>query len=330
MNVDKHLDDLTRATESLKARVITSVRDNFALVLLLFNIIVNVALRLFSPHLQNPFNQEFFISFTLNVIATTFAFWSFSAYSEKKTKLTLPGYEANCARWSDISQEVRREKNRAFSDHCKKVCKEERESRRRATFENSTMMEYAVYLERYANKSDELIDKAVESGEITRVEGRAIKKANRQLKLKKIDPLWILCGVQSMDIGDAHSGKIKASTFKVITRPVAMFAMSAFVAALNGTYIGIRTGSEVYAMILSVTSIVIASVAGYWCGANTAKSEHDKVKNRIAFIEQFFEDLKNLPPEEPKKIEELPKIVEEIKFLPEIIDSIPEEKIVEA
>lgn len=295
MNLDKQLEDFTRASESLKTRAVKSVRDNFALVLLLLNIAVNVALRLFSPELQNPFNEEFFISLTLNVVTTTFAYSSFIAYAEKKTKVTLIGYAENCERWSVISQEVRRTHNKAFSEYCKRVSREERESRRRAAFENSTMMDYDEYLKKYTKKSAKLIDAAVESGELSPEDAKAIKRANKQLRLKTIDPLWILCGVKTMDLSEARNGKFKSSTLSMLSRPFSMFAMSALAAALHGTYVGVTTGEEVYAMIVSVGMIVISSVMGYSAGVNSVKKEHDKIKNRIAFIERFEEERKNAP-----------------------------------
>lgn len=278
---------IAHTTADIRTRVVNTVRENFAYIILVFNILLRVALELFDASVGNPFTPDFFIALGCDIATTMFCYCCFISYGHRMEKLVMAGYKNNIALWSQLSEAVRKDSNEAFTDFCIDCAEEEREERRRAIIQNNTMIPYSTFLDKYRGKSKAEISTLVKSGELDRVAAYYIKKANGVIRVKPINPLLILCGVKTESLNDVGRDGLKPSTISALSRPVSMFVLSACIEMLNGAWRGISTGEEVYNMILSVLTIVIASVVGYSAGVTSARKEHDKIKGRIYFLEKF-------------------------------------------
>ena len=48
-------------------------------------------------------------------------------------------------------------------------------------------------------------------------------------------------------------------------------------------------------MIFSVVMIIMSSVMGYSSGVSSARKQHEKIKGRIYFLENFKKDMEKAP-----------------------------------
>lgn len=283
---DSAYSEIAHAANDIKARLVKGFRDNFAIVILVFNIILRVAMELFEASVENPFTIDFFIKLGTDIATTMFCYCCFISYGQKLEKATMPGYKNNCSLWASLSENVRKNKSQQFSLFCRECAEDEREERRKAIIQNNTMISWEEFkVLRELSKKD--IDKKIKNGELSRSDARQIKKAAGIIKVKAINPLLILCGVKISSLNDAGRDGINPSTISALSRPVSMFLLSAVIEMLHGAWRGISTGEEIYKMLLSVLMIVLASVMGFYSGVNAAKKEHDRIKGRIFFIEKF-------------------------------------------
>lgn len=278
---------IAHTSSDFKERMIRTVRDNFAFIILVFNILLRIALELFDASVSNPFTVDFFIKLGTDIATTMFCYVCFISYGAKMEKSTLQAYRNNAALWAQLSEGVRKSHNEAFSEFCRVCAEEEREERRKAIIQNNTMVPYDRFEKEYRGKSKKDIAALVKDGTLDRIDAYYVNKANGVIRVKPINPLLILCGVKATSLNDVGRDGISPSTISALSRPVSMFVLSAIIEMLHGAWRGISTGEEVYNMLLSVLMIVISSVVGYSAGVNAARKEHDKIKGRIFFLEKF-------------------------------------------
>ena len=289
-NLNETYENISHKGETFKERATAAIRENFAFLILLLNIVVSVAFRLFSPWVDNPFTPDFFISLATNILTSMFSYCIFISYGEKMEKLAMSGYSENCKLWSKISGQVRTTMSAEFEAYCRERALIEREERRRAIIENNTMISFSVFESEYRGRSKQYIQSCVKSGALEKRDARYVLRANRQPDVKPINPLIILCGIKLSTLNDAGRDGISPSTISVISRPVGMFILNALVSMIHGHWAGISTGEEIFDMIFSVLMIIISSVMGYSSGVSSARKEHNKIKGRIFFLENFIKE----------------------------------------
>ena len=289
MKLTETYGDIAHAGVTIKEKIGTALRENFAIIILILNIIFRVALEFFDAHVENPFNVDFFIKLGTDIATTMFCYCCFIPYGHKMEKASMPGYRENCQRWSAMSGNVRNLMSALFEKFCRDSADDEREERRRAIILNHTMISWEDFEKNWRGKSKKDVREKVKSGDISAKDAFFINRANGIIKVKPINPVLILCGVKISSLNDAGRDGLNPSTISALSRPVSMFILSACIEMLHGAWRGISTGEEIYNMIFSVLMIIIASVMGYSAGVNSARKEHDKIKGRIFFIERFLE-----------------------------------------
>ena len=287
--IDETYGNIAHATADFKTKLVNTFRENFALIILVFNIIVRIALELFDTSVGNPFNVDFFIKLGTDIATTMFCYCCFISYGHKIEKNIMPGYKENCTKWSAMSGTVRNSMSSLFTEFCRTAADEEREERRRAIIVNHTMIPWETFCNEWRGKTKKLVRQSVKKGIISYHDAFFINRANGIIRVKPINPVLILCGVKISSLNDAGRDGFKPSTISAISRPLTMFILNACIEMLHGAWRGISTGEEIYNMIFSVLMIIIASVMGYSAGVNSARKEHDKIKGRIFFIEKFLE-----------------------------------------
>ena len=281
-------EDIAHTGANIKEKLTSVIRENFAFIILFFNIAISVAFALFTPSVENPFNAAFFINLARNITTSMFSFCCFVSWGQKREKLSMPGYSQNTEQWSSLSDMVRTSMSSMFEQYCKIRVEAEREERRRAIISNNTMIDYAVYEKEYKGKTPPAINQCVQQGMLSPDDARFIKRANRRIRVRPINPLIILCGIKISSLNDAGRDGISPSTLSVLSRPVFLFIFNAAISMIHGEWSGISTGSEIFVMISSVFTIILSSVAGYSSGVGAARKEHSKIKSRIFFIENFL------------------------------------------
>ena len=286
---DKALSALERQKSDISAKAWKVIYDLFPYLVLLMNIAVSILSRPFRGWLENPFSADFFISLSTNILTTMFSYSCFVRHGEQMTKLTMRGYAENSNRWSVLSGKVRGGMGDSFARFCTARVEKEREERRREIIGNHTMISYDRYEQEYKGKSRRYIEDLRKSGKLSRRDAYAILRANGQIRVKPINPLIILCGISRTKVNDAGRENIRYSTLSIISRPFTMLIVNIAVTMFKWQYVGLENANEIYNMLISAFMIVMASAMGYSAGATSARKEHDKIKNRIFFIERFLE-----------------------------------------
>lgn len=283
---------VANAQNKFTQAVVKFTKDFFPFLILLLNILLSLGSKLFKTWLENPFTPDFFISLGTNILATMFCYVCFIKYGEDNEKLCSDTYSINVNKWSEMSGIVRSKYSDKFIAYCKDLVNEERDERRHSYIANYTMISVETYEKEYKHKSKAEIKTLVEEGKLSPNEAKYINKANATHKVKPINPILILCGVQTKNINDVGRTGLSNSFISIISRPLSTFAITACVTMFKGTWVGIGDASAIFDMIYSVLMIVVASFAGYSSGATTAKQTHDKIKGRIYFLERFLNNKK--------------------------------------
>ena len=90
------------------------------------------------------------------------------------------------------------------------------------------------------------VNRLRDEGKLSPIEARYINKANATHKIKPINPIIILCGVQTMHINDVgRDSRLHSSTISILTRPVSMFILTAAVTMFKGAWVGIGDASAI-------------------------------------------------------------------------------------
>lgn len=295
MSLEDTYGSIAHKGESLKEKAAALIRSNFAFLILVLNIVVSVVFRFFTPSVENPFTPDFFISLATNILTSMFCYCIFISYGRKSEKIAMTDYAANVDVWSTLSGTVRKSYNVEFDAYCRARVQIEREDRRRALIENNTMIRYEDFCALYRGKSRSEIKALVAAGELDRIDARYVIRANRQIRVKPINPLLILSGIRISTLNDAGRDGLSPSTVAILSRPVGMFILNALITMIHGQWTGVTTGEEIFSMIFSVLMIIISSIMGYSSGVSAARKEHNRIKGRIFFIENFIKEKETTP-----------------------------------
>ena len=288
-------EDVNDRKDAFNYRVRSTVSDIFPLIVLTLNVVLAVALRLFNTWLDNPFTPEFFITLIYNVFSTMFCYSFFTYYADNKERARIPGFAENCKIWETLSSVVRLNWCEEFIEYCRAQVDIEREEKRRNIIANNTMITLSEYESTYRGKSNEEIWAMAKEGKISKKDAFYICRANGKIKIKPIYPLVILCGLSYDHPNDAGRKRMSYSTFSVLSRPILMFIGSAAITACKGTFVGLTGSDAFYDMLITTALIVSSSFLGYFAGAKSAKTENERVKSRIFFLERFKNAYEKTP-----------------------------------
>lgn len=292
MRLEENYSAFAHAKSNAQEKIFAIVRDFFPFIILIFNIAIAVALRLFMGWIENPFNAAFFISLGTNILTTMFSYVVFIPYGERSELALMSSHHSIMERWGQLSQKVRDGMGEAFSQYCKDVVTEERLDIRRAILANRTMISWEKYVDLYEGKTAKEIRR---TPGLTRSEARAVIKANSRIKVKPVRPLLVLCGVSGTHINDAGRSSSRYGISTVALKPLSMFIVSACLTMFKGRFVGVSDASVVYDMIFSAAMIVVSSVMGFSTGTTKAKKDHSRIKARVVFLETFLEKKKVAP-----------------------------------
>ena len=286
-------DRVERKKDNVINKTKAAFNDYLVYIMLLFVITVQVVSELYTVGVRDIFTVAFFLDLLVSIASTLTVYLMFAPIGSQKEIERNESYRLNIRRWGDLSTKIRAGLNDAFSDFCKKRERIEREDKRRAIIQNNTMIDYNKYISEYLTMKPRDIKKLYDQGELSKDEYIAIKKANGSQRVKPINPLLVLCGVEGLTINDAGRDTSTGFVKWMITRPLFIFASNVALNAIKPAFNGLNTADAVYSMLLSCLGTLIAAYVGYTVGVGNIKKRNDIVKNRIYFIELFEEDKRN-------------------------------------
>lgn len=258
-------------------------------ILLGLIIICRVVLEIFQTSIVNPFTPVFILETTISVGLTIFCYAVFIPQGKKNEIQNSASFKPNCTRWGELSAKIR---TGGMLDSFRTYCREQVEIERReikaVLIGNNTTFSFEEYTERFSQLSNEELKALYKKGELTKGEYKVIRKCNGKIKVKPINSVLILSGVSRANYNDAGRDESKYIFKWLARRPFLAVAFAIVVQGISGTFVGLNP-SAIYGMVLDMLSIVVSSFVGYGAGEQVVRDREDKIKNRILFLECFFE-----------------------------------------
>ncbi|MBQ7314407.1 MAG: hypothetical protein IJW83_00140 [Clostridia bacterium] len=281
-------EDFSETSRTAMSIAKKTVKDYFPFFIMIVDIVFTVLTKFYRTGFDALFSASYFIELASNIMAVMFCYSAFVPYAYDKEKQLMTEYGDTYRQWMGISRRVRHGLNAVFGRYCREKDEEDRTNIRRAFIENHTMIPWAVYLERYAHTKPGMLRAMIRTGELSAGEAKAIKRANRQIKMRATDPVHILCGARPKRNANA-TRDVNRNGIAIAMKPVSMILLSVIVTAFSGEYVGLESFSVIYSMIYSVILIIVASFTGYSKGASNARADLDVMKIRVLYLESFFE-----------------------------------------
>ena len=275
-----------RITNSIKR----TAKNYLPYILLIVNIVFRILLQLYTTEYENPLTLKFFLDTSTSLVSTMFCYIVFIPLGEANEKNNSLSYRTNCTRWGELSTRIRKNGMlEAFRTYCQEQLEIERKATKEAIIGNNTTFSFEEYIERFSHRSDEELKELYENGELTKEEYKAIKKCNGKIKVKPISSVLILTGVAKANYNDAGRDESNYIFRWLAQRPMLIVAVSIILNALSPKYVGFRDLAVIYAMVIDILFIILASFVGYGAGEESVRNKDDKVKSRILFLEGFLE-----------------------------------------
>lgn len=290
--VDNVFNEITETTDNVISKGKKIVQKYLIYVVLFFNIAIQVISKLYQIGFANPFTVEFCLELIISTIVTMICYVLFIPFGKADEKSKNPSIEENLSLWSKLTEKVRNGYNDVFRLFCTEQVNYERKEAREIILGNNTLISYDKYAELYMGKSKKEIKVLVKCGELTAKEGRAINRANgyglfNPTQIKPINPIIILSGVKKQTLNDAGRTDSSYIARFLAKRPLLIFATTVALNAVSATFIGDQ--NVILEMLISVLSVIVASICGYSAGQEDVREQNDKVKSRIFFISLFCE-----------------------------------------
>lgn len=275
----------------MKDIIMKVTKDFMPFIILLINIIFAIVVSLYSPSLQNPFTGQFFVKLLKNYLTTMVCYYFFVKSGWNNEALVCTTYKEITETWQKIGTIVRSKHIDRFVEYCREQVEKEITERRHYYILNYTLISVQRYEEEYKHLPADKIDQMVLNGELTKKEGKYIKKANAHHRIRPINPMLIVCGSELAHTNDVGRSGMSHSTMAILSRPVTMFAFAAVISMVNGDWHGVDKASVILDMISSVFMIILSSVMGYSSGASAFHKDHEVIKGRVYFMERFMKDI---------------------------------------
>lgn len=272
-------------------RVKQSIQRYLIIVVLVFNILLEIISSLYTFGFRNPFTPEFFLELAVNTATTMICYACFIMVGQAEERKRTTMYSDNIKAWSKLSERVRDGYLSAFRDFCEEQVTEERNEAKRLILGNNTVISFEEYVEKYSLLNRKQLKGLYKEQRISKEEYKALNRANgfgtfNPTKIKPINPVIILSGVAKATINDAGRKESSFVARWLSTRPLLIFFSTALINAITTTFMGAGKNA-ILDIFLSVLMIVISSVVGYGAGQSAVKDKDDRVKSRIIFLSLF-------------------------------------------
>lgn len=281
------------AQTSLSRKLINGIQSHLMGIALFANIAISVVTQLYQIGFKNPFSIEYLLGLSLTLTMSMVTYCCFIPFGKREEAQMNKSYGQNVNVWARLTETVRTGCNELFAKFCRDQLEIEREDKRKALIGNNTLIDYSYYESEYKGKSKAYIKNLVRAGQLTKIEARAINRANGNslinfVSVKPINPVIILSGVKSNQINDAGRTSNLYAANSIISRPFIILVVSIITESITSTFMG-GGASIAFDICIGILKIVSSAVLGYGVGVNAIRQENEKVKSRILFLSLFAE-----------------------------------------
>lgn len=301
----------TEQKNKLNYVVKNGFKQSINYILLLFLVGMTLILSYAIPSFYDGISSSMLINTGYLVIADALAMMMFVPQGEGNEMTKNISYQNNMLAWSKKSNSVRKDKHLMdFRAYCQEVNERLRKEKKEQyiqnaniepefyhqVFEKLTIKELRKYLKPQIvtiKNFDENTQKYNEikiNVQLSKMQFNMLKKAKGRIKIARLEPMRVLAGSETRGEYKIAQQKIKYSTKNITSRLLMVVAYS----LLLGSVILVPNGQHglmyLFSVIMRLTGIIISTFIGFYSGVKNIKNANEEAKERIIFIDEFYEN----------------------------------------
>ena len=301
----------TEQKNKLNYVVKNGFKQSINYILLLFLVGMTLILSYAIPSFYDGISSSMLINTGYLVIADALAMIMFVPQGEGNEMTKNISYQNNMLAWSKKSNSVRKDKHLMdFRAYCQEVNDRLRKEKREKyiqdaniepefyhqVFEKLTIKELRKYLKPQIvtiKNFDENTQKYNESKinvQLSKMQFNMLKKAKGRIKIARLEPMRVLAGSETRGEYKIAQQKIKYSTKNITSRLVMVVAYSLLLGSVILVPNGQRGLMYLFSVIMRLTGIITSTFIGFYSGVKNIKNANEEAKERIIFIDEFYEN----------------------------------------
>ena len=301
----------TEQKNKLNYVVKNGFKQSINYILLLFLVGMTLILSYAIPSFYDGISSSMLINTGYLVIADALAMIMFVPQGEGNEMTKNISYQNNMLAWSKKSNSVRKDKHLMdFRAYCQEVNDRLRKEKREKyiqdaniepefyhqVFEKLTIKELRKYLKPQIvtiKNFDENTQKYNESKinvQLSKMQFKMLKKAKGRIKIARLEPMRVLAGSETRGEYKIAQQKIKYSTKNITSRLLMVVAYSLLLGSVILVPNGQRGLMYLFSVIMRLTGIITSTFIGFYSGVKNIKNANEEAKERIIFIDEFYEN----------------------------------------
>ena len=301
----------TEQKNKLNYVVKNGFKQSINYILLLFLVGMTLILSYAIPSFYDGISSSMLINTGYLVIADALAMIMFVPQGEGNEMTKNISYQNNMLAWSKKSNSVRKDKHLMdFRAYCQEVNDRLRKEKREKyiqdaniepefyhqVFEKLTIKELRKYLKPQIvtiKNFDENTQKYNESKinvQLSKMQFKMLKKAKGRIKIARLEPMRVLAGSETRGEYKIAQQKIKYSTKNITSRLLMVVAYSLLLGSVILVPNGQRGLMYLFSVIMRLTGIITSTFIGFYSGVRNIKNANEEAKERIIFIDEFYEN----------------------------------------
>ena len=301
----------TEQKNKLNYVVKNGFKQSINYILLLFLVGMTLILSYAIPSFYDGISSSMLINTGYLVIADALAMIMFVPQGEGNEMTKNISYQNNMITWSKKSNAVRKDKHLMdFRAYCQEVNDRLRKEKREKyiqdaniepefyhqVFEKLTIKELRKYLKPQVvtiKNFDENTQKYNESKinvQLSKMQFNMLKKAKGRIKIARLEPMRVLAGSETRGEYKIAQQKIKYSTKNITSRLLMVVAYSLLLGSVILVPNGQRGLMYLFSVIMRLTGIITSTFIGFYSGVKNIKNANEEAKERIIFIDEFYEN----------------------------------------
>lgn len=301
----------TEQKNKLNYVVKNGFKQSINYILLLFLVGMTLILSYAIPSFYDGISSSMLINTGYLVIADALAMIMFVPQGEGNEMTKNISYQNNMLAWSKKSNAVRKDKHLMdFRAYCQEVNDRLRKEKREKyiqdaniepefyhqVFEKLTIKELRKYLKPQIvtiKNFDENTKKYNESKinvQLSKMQFKMLKKAKGRIKIARLEPMRVLAGSETRGEYKIAQQKIKYSTKNITSRLLMVVGYSLLLGSVILVPNGQRGLMYLFSVIMRLTGIITSTFIGFYSGVKNIKNANEEAKERIIFIDEFYEN----------------------------------------
>ena len=301
----------TEQKNKLNYVVKNGFKQSINYILLLFLVGMTLILSYAIPSFYDGISSSMLINTGYLVIADALAMIMFVPQGEGNEMTKNISYQNNMLAWSKKSNSVRKDKHLMdFRAYCQEVNDRLRKEKREKyiqdaniepefyhqVFEKLTIKELRKYLKPQIvtiKNFDDNTKKYNESKinvQLSKMQFKMLKKAKGRIKIARLEPMRVLAGSETRGEYKIAQQKIKYSTKNITSRLLMVVAYSLLLGSVILVPNGQRGLMYLFSVIMRLTGIITSTFIGFYSGVKNIKNANEEAKERIIFIDEFYEN----------------------------------------